>query len=180
MKKQLLFALVLIAALLLATGSATAKATRTDFTGTLYNCEGTAEPERIWETGNGPIMHIRGATGECYFVSDDLPLFNGRCTGVVDLDLNLSTGSGRDRATFIKYPYGKNGTLEGVAITHYTNFVGSMRGVGHGTGELAGMMYFGDYVQVVPLPEDPPPASVGCEVAEVYTMTGVLLDIRGD
>ena len=180
MKKQLLFTLVLIAILLLATSSAAAKTTRrTEFTGTLYNCAGTAEPERMWETGNGPILHVRGMPGECFFASDDLPLFNGKCTGVVDLDLNLSTGTGNDLTTFTKFPIGVDGTLEGHVATHYSNFVGSMKGVGHGTRDLAGVKYFGDYVQI-PIPEDPPPDFVDCEVIEVYTMTGVLLDTRGD
>ena len=178
-----IFALALIAILLLATGSAAAKSPRrTEFTGMFFHCApAPTTMEREWYTGGTPgeplVWHVRGwqpFLGR--FVSGDLPLFNGTSIGSGDGDIKLDTGSGTLRGRFSKQPIGEDGMLEGTLVGHYTNFLATMRAVGHGTGDLKGVTYFGDYVQLTEIPT--PPA--GCDAFEAYAITGVLLDTRGD
>ena len=178
MKRQLLFALVLIAALLLATGSVAAKDTRTPFTGFYYGCvEDPPPPADRWTTGNGRVLHVRGEPGFGYARSET-DLYNAYTTGPSNYDLNLVNGSGGFQGNFLKKVDGVDGGWQGTAGGHFKDGLLYINVVGHGWGELAGMKYFAKFVPA----EDPPPLEDGlCPqgVGDVSAVTGVILDPHG-
>ena len=178
MKKQVLFVFVLIATLLVATGSAAAKATRTEFRGTYYNCGPTGPPAKVWETGDGRVLHMRGSPGRGYATSTH-DYYNATNEDLASYDLNLVTGSGGLHGTFEKTvtTKGINGGWQGTFGGHFKNGLAYLSIVGHGTGELAGMKYFAKFVPITPLP-----AVHLClpgELAGLSEVTGVILDMRG-
>jgi hypothetical protein len=174
MKKQITFALALIAVLVLATGSAAAKATQREFTGYYFNCGPRGDPERMWTTGDGQVLHVRGAPNFGYARSDN-DLYNAYTETVGNFDLNQVTGSGSLRATFIKY-VDVGGTWEGVGAGPFVDFLAYLSVAGHGTGELAGMKYFARFAPTVEHPGFVDPCPGGA--ADVSFVTGVILDTR--
>ena len=179
MKKQLLFTVLLIAILLLATSSAAAKSPkRTPFTGIYYTCE-TIDPGEVWYTGGTPeeprVLHQRGNTSVGRATSDE-PLYNADNTSVGNLNLNLVTGSGGLHGTFEKNVDVVDGGWKGHWAGHFTDFLATIKIIGRGTGDLAGMKYFATFEQLTYIP-DPDP----CEGAETaYAVTGVILNAHGD
>jgi hypothetical protein len=108
-------------------------ATRTQFEGFIYGCDGTPpESERVTPGG---VLHFLASTNLNLWVTGD-PLIDGFALNTVDANINLKTGSGVAHVENVIRPDAVAGTWE----IHTTVKIGEGGfGVGHGTGELAGM-----------------------------------------
>lgn len=113
---------------------AAAAPTRIPFAGVFYPCGGTNGEE--WVGGN--VYHFRDSENDNLWVTGN-PLIDGPEVNFVNGDINLTTGTGRAHPRSTIYPVAVDGTWQ----LEITVFVGESgltgRGVGHGTGELAGM-----------------------------------------
>jgi hypothetical protein len=125
---------VLIMALLVIPGSAVAQAIKTDFVGTSTGT-GTVDPGVM--TFPGGNVHIRGMVIGFLEESSD-PRASGTNTVVMNANWD-SDWTGPMWGTFLVV--NEYGTWEGT----YTGVMGAggshIRGVAHGTGELAGLIY---------------------------------------
>ena len=179
MKKQLLFTLVLIAILLLATGSAAAKATKTEFSYTLYICSQDT-PEKEWSSGkppDGQVYHWKGQGSIGRFISTEegMEWWDGVVPAVSDGKIKLATSNGSMHAAFEKQFDNEfvTGTFAGSVVAHATAGVWHMWGGGHGTGDLEGWQYFADGIQLAKVPPgDPCPGGA----INSYAMTAILID----
>ena len=181
--RTIIFAVALIAILIVATGSAAAKATKTDFSYTLFTCT-LDTPDEEWWTGGTPddpaVYHWRGQNsfGFCVSTDENVPWFNGTVPGRSSADVKLPSFTGNVHGTFTKhFDNEKKGTFEGTWVGKFTDGVLSFKAVAHGTGDLARMKYFVDLVQVfgddIPDGDDPCPGVA----AGVYAASAVLLEL---
>ncbi len=154
-KRMVWIGLALVVMLLLAAGSASARATRTPIAYTMFSCA-VLDPGTEWYSGDEPILHVRGRVIEQIIVSDDIRLA-GSATVAGGFNINLATGSGNVvHGTWTLQPDAVDGTWEGTWSGHWTAMVLSARIIGHGTGDLAGLKMFGT-LQSIEIPVDPPP-----------------------
>jgi hypothetical protein len=184
MKRQLLFAVVLIASLLLATGSAAAKATRTEFSYTLFICS-MDEPDKQWTTGkppDGQVYHWRGQNNFGRFVSTEegMEWWNGTVPGRSSGDVKVDNSAGTMHGTFEKqFENGVNGTFAGPVHAKLTDdgLWHIWGGFVRGTGDLEGVLYHADGIQLTQVPPgDPCPE----DALTAYAMTAVLIDTHGN
>ena len=185
MNKQMrmtVFVIAVIAILVLATGSAAAKATKTEFSYTLFTCY-LETPEKEWFTGDppeGPVYHWRGQGSFGYFVSTGPPVdwWEGTVTGVSSGDVKFATFTGNVHGTFEKVFDNDivTGTFAGTWVGDFTGGVLSFSAVGHGTGDLDGMKYFVDLVQLDEIPDPDPCGGEG----SAYAASAVLLAPHGN
>jgi hypothetical protein len=175
MKKQtrlIILVFALIAILLLATGFASARATRTPFSGTEFFCF-ASPPERQWYTHDGEVWHVRGQILETLIESDEVRVAGINTVGY-NFDLNLATGSGRIFGTFNIQPDAVDGTWEGIHFGRFSDYVASGFAVGHGTGALAGQLLTVKNQQI-DIPDDPP-----CAAGGAGSTTGYILNPHGE
>ena len=181
MKKQLLFALVLIAALLVATGSAAAKAKKTEFLYTLYDCS-EEPPDEEWFTGKPPnhlVYHFRDQRSEGIFVSadPDFAWFNGSVNGVASGHVKLATNRGRAWGTFVKHFDNEfvTGTYEGNCFASIKDGAMTFRCIGYGTGDLEGTKYIprSTPLDYIPLPDPCPGGSMAA-----HSVNAIYIDMR--
>jgi hypothetical protein len=164
-RTKILAGVVLLAAVLLITGIAYAKATKTPVTGTTEVVpRGSAEREWIDDDG---ILHIRGESAD-YVFSGDLV---GTGLGVVNINIDPLTGNGDESGySTSELTWGElSGTFEGSFSVTYTGGVGVGHGVYHGTGDFAGMKLMEDFT--VDLTIGPP---------YVVNFEGIILDPHGE
>ena len=167
-RTKILIVVILLVAGLLITGPAEAKAKKTDVTGTTYVTPSEEPPPlKRWIDDDG-ILHIRGSVSEYVYEGDLVGI--GR--GLVNLDLDLSTGDGHESGySTSELTWGDlSGTFAGLFEVTYTGFVGIGHGVYHGTGDFAGMKLFQDFTVFLDLIAGPP--------YEVIT-EGTILDPHG-
>jgi hypothetical protein len=178
MKKKILLVLALIAILAVTTGPAAAKATKTEFSYTLFVCS-IGPTEKEWFTGeppDGPVYHWRGQASFGYFSSNDLEWWNGTVPGLSHGDVKYATFTGNVHGTFVKQFDNEfvTGTFEGTWGGKFTNGLLAFSAHAHGTGDLAGMKYSVDLVQLTDaLPDDPCPGGGGT----AYAASAVLLEL---
>jgi len=174
-KRMVWIGLALVVMLLLAAGSASARATRTPIAYTMFSCA-VLDPGTEWYSGDGSTVHVRGRVHKVINVSDDVRLA-GPGTLVGGFDLNLVTGTGNGRGTWSVQPDDVEGTWEGTWSGHWTvtdNW--SSRVVGHGSGDLAGLKIFAD-VYTIEIPIDPPSP---CAAFGADAVSGEILDPHGE
>ena len=162
-RTKILAGVVLLAAVLLITGIAWAKATKTPVTGiTEVFPRGSAVREWVDDDG---IWHVRGEVVD-YVFSGDLV---GEGVGVVNINLDISTGNGDESgySTSELTWEGLSGTFEGSFSVTYTEWVGVGHGVYHGTGDFAGMKLMEDFTIVLVEPY-------------VVNFDGIILDPHGE
>ena len=90
MKRQqhlVLVTLALVAAFLLLAGPVAARATKTEFTATVWEME-RGDPEREWFTKNGDILHKRGQPCSRPITGD----IEGTMSAINNLNLDVVTG----------------------------------------------------------------------------------------
>jgi hypothetical protein len=140
-RTKILAGVVLLAAVLLITGIAYAKATKTPVTGTA-DVHPTGIVEREWIDDDG-IWHMRGASSKLVFSGDLV----GEGSSVINLNLDMLTGNGDESGHSISQLTwnGLSGTFEGSFSVTYTGGVGVGHGVYHGTGDFAGMKLMEDF-----------------------------------
>ena len=140
-RTKIIASVLLLVAVMLITGIAWAKATKTPVTGTTEVLP-TGNLEREWIDDNG-IWHIRGASSKLVFSGDLV----GEGTAVVNLNLDMLTGNGEESGHSISQLSwgGLSGTFEGSFSVTYTAGVGDGHGVYHGTGDFAGMKLMEDF-----------------------------------
>ena len=167
-RTKILVGLLLLASVLIITGIAWAKATKTTVTGTTYVTPSEQPPLREWIDEDG-IWHVRGEVSN-YIYEGDL---EGTGVGIVNLNLDFSTGDGDESgySTSVMSWDGLGGTFEGSFNTIYTGWVGVGHGVYHGTGDFAGMKLMEDFVIDFTVTPDPP---------YVVIFNGIILDPHGE
>ena len=166
-RTKILAGVILLAAVLLITGIAWAKATKPPVTGTtLVTPRGIALMEWIDEDG---IWHIRGEVADYEFFGD----LEGVGVGVVNINLDFSTGNGDESGySTSELTWGElSGTFEGRFSVTYTGWVGIGHGVYHGTGDFAEMKLMEDFTINLADPEAPP---------YVVDFEGFILDPHGE
>jgi len=168
-RTKILAGVVLLAAVLIITGIAWAKATKTAVTGiTLVTPREEHEPLREWIDDDG-IWHVRGEVADYVHVGD----LEGTGVGVVNLNLEVDpfTGNGDESGySTSEMTWGElSGTFEGRFSVTYTGWVGVGHGVYHGTGDFAGMKLMEDFT--VDLTVGPP---------YVVNFEGIILDPHGE
>ena len=176
-------ALALIAILLLATGSAAAKATKIEFSYTQFTCS-TGTPERMWfsgETPEGPALHWRGMPSIARLVSTDADApwwFDGAHNPAVgNADVKFPAYTGHVHGTFVLEFDNKPGTIEGTWGGKMINGILSFTGIGHGAGGLGGTKFRVDLVQLTEIP----PGDLCPERAlYAYAATAELVDTHGE
>ncbi len=131
-------------------GRANAQAARTSFTAIDAACSVT--PGTQWVSGN--VLHIRGEVEDKRIASAD-PMVNGSERAVVNVDLNLVTGSGNGWGTVLVRPDTINGTFTGTFSGAITADVFSGSGVAQGTGTLEGYTLMGTFQQIQPSANQP-------------------------
>lgn len=110
---------------------------RIPFSGVFYPCGGTSGEEFL--TGN--VLHFRDAENANLWVTGN-PLLDGPEVNVVNGDINLRTGTGVAHPRTTVHPVAVDGTWQ-IQITVVIGASGlTAHGVGHGTGDLAGMTIF--------------------------------------
>jgi hypothetical protein len=110
---------------------------RIAFSGVFYPCGGTNGEEFV--TGN--VLHFRDAENSNLWSTGN-PLLDGPEVNVVNGDINLMTGTGVAHPRTTVHPVAVDGTWE-IQITVTVGPTGlTGHGVGHGTGDLAGMTIF--------------------------------------
>ena len=182
MKKQVFLALALIAILLLATGSAAARATREPFTGQFFGCAlvDPQPPDREWYSG-GPdgarFWHVRGMPMGGRAMSSH-PWYNADTRSRGNWDIELATLSGTGNAKFVKIVDGENRGWEGQITAKISNGLWTLKIVGHGTGELAGNKYFATFTPIPPpfdVPDDLVIPDYCGDVTDAYDVDGEFL-----
>lgn len=114
-----------------------ASSERIPFSGVFYPCGGTNGEEFV--TGN--VLHFRDASNSNLWVTGN-PLLDGPEVNVVNGDINLKTGTGVAHPRTTVHPVAVDGTWQ-IQITVVVGATGlTAHGVGHGTGDLAGMTIF--------------------------------------
>ncbi len=168
-KRILLLVLVMLIASLIMLTPAGATATRTPFTAMEATC--SVAPGNVTISGN--VLHIRGQTNTNRVISADATQ-TGTNSVVVNVDLDLVSGSGGAHGTFSLNPDAFSGTWEGSWSGPFTDFVFSGQAVGHGTGELAGKKVMVKLRDIDPsgLSENPCPGPA----INASMVTGVVLD----
>jgi len=157
-RKIAVLCLAALTTVLLVTGHAWARATKTEFEGEQVSFTPFEPPDKMWFTGlDNPspnskvILHIRGVVNYNIFQADD-PRMDGEA--FVTLDINIEVlgfimtpqgpapifGDGTFHVTTVFYPWDIDGTWECSGAGTFTDGVGSGRQVGHGTGELEGQV----------------------------------------
>jgi len=168
-RTKILAGVVLLAAVLIITGIAWGKATKSDVTGiTLVTPREEHEPLREWIDDDG-IWHVRGEVADYEFLGD----LEGIGVGVVNINLDLLTGNGDESGySTSELTWGElSGTFEGRFSVTYTEWVGVGHGVYHGTGDFAGMKLMEDFTIDLADPDAPP---------YVVNFEGIILDPHGE
>ena len=143
-RTKILAGVVLLAAVLLITGIAWAKATKTPISGT-QTVQSTGAPERLWVDDEG-ILHYRGLPGVMTFPSGDVI---GTGSYVVNVNLDPATGNGDESGTATAdLTWGElSGTIEGRFTGTYTAGISYGTGVYHGIGgDFVGMKMMWSYI----------------------------------
>lgn len=155
-RKIAVLCLAALTTVLLVTGHASARATKTEFTGEQISFVPFQPPAKMWFTGgNNPnsklIMHIRGVVNYNIFEADD-PRMCGEAYVTLNIDIEVLGfimtpegpvpvfGDGTFHVTTVFCPWDIEGTWECSGAGTFTDGVGSGRQVGHGTGELEGQV----------------------------------------
>jgi hypothetical protein len=162
--------LILVAMLLLATGSAAARPKETPFEVIAYICE-IGPPAQEW-VSDGTVLHQRGVVIHSIMVSDE-PRMNGHLVDVLHQDLDTITGDGRiwGRGTYVT----ELGVWHGVWKGAYTNFAITTHAIAQGSHGLAGQAFYWDG-QDIPVPEgDPCPNGA----LQALYATGAITDHKG-
>jgi hypothetical protein len=106
------------------------------YTTYMAKCAETA-PEQVWVTGQ--VLHLKGVVTTGRTFGD--PYFAGTFKNTVDIELNMTTGTGNVHGYGKIMPDAYDGTWQG---GHFTgpilNFMYSGQGIDYGTGELQGLM----------------------------------------
>ena len=167
-RTKILAGVVLLAVVLLITGIVWAKATKTAVTGITLVTPSEQEPLREWIDDDG-IWHVRGEVADYEFLGDLV----GTGVGVVNLNLDLSTGNGDESGySTSELTWGElSGTFEGHFSVTYTGWVGVGHGVYHGTGDFAGMKLMEDFTIDFTVTPEPP---------YVVNFEGIILDPHGE
>jgi hypothetical protein len=159
-------ALALVNMLVLATGSASALATMTEYTGIEYLVQVHNQGEWTFPNGN---VHVRGAVHEYYDETDD-PRITGHFTIVANVNWDAN-GAGNSWGTYrrvVDCEDGGVGIWEGTWTgKHYAGGGNTIHGVGHG---ISGCVEGLKQKQTV---ESPGAGQVG-------TVTGRVLDPHGE
>ena len=143
-RTQILAGVVLLATVLLITGIAWAKATKTPISGT-QTLAVSGDPVRFWVDDEG-IIHYRGLPGVMTFPSGDV---TGRGSYVVNVNLDTVTGNGDESGTAtLDLTWGDlSGIVEGRFSGIYTAGTSNGTGVYHGTGgDFVGMKMMWSYI----------------------------------
>lgn len=110
---------------------------RVPFSGVFYPCGGTSGEEFV----AGNVLHFRDAENYNLWATGN-PLLDGPEVNVVNGDINLKTGTGVAHPRTTVHPVAVDGTWQ-IQITVAVGATGlTAHGVGHGTGDLAGMTIF--------------------------------------
>jgi len=172
MKKQtriVLFALALVATLLLAAVPAAARPRVTRFVTTAYTCVWEA-PFREWISEDG-VLHQRGVILYNEYRSDE-PRVTGSEIGYGHLDVDLNTGN------TVMWGHTTLLTSEGTWFTDMTGGIAAEGAFSHVTGYggdgLEGYVISWKGRQLFPPFEDPP-----CDPIMVVEMTGVIRPGKG-
>lgn len=157
-----------MATVLIVTGVAWAKATKTAVTGTIYVIPSGLSPVREWTEDDG-IWHVRGEVAN-YIHEGDI---EGTGVGVVNLNLDFATGNGDESGYSISVMNWDelSGTFDGSFKVIYTGWVGVGYGVYHGTGDFAGTKLIEDFVIDFTVTPDLP---------YIVTFDGIILDPHGE
>ena len=142
-RTKILAGVVLLVAVLLITGIAWAKATKTPISGT-QTVQSTGTPVRFWVDDEG-IVHYRGLPGVMTFSGDVV----GTGSFVVNANLDTVTGNGDESGTATAdLAWGElSGTIEGRFSGTYTAGISYGTGVYHGTGgDFLGMKMMWSYI----------------------------------
>ena len=164
-RTKILVGLVLLIAVMLITGIAWGKATKTPVTGTtLVYPRGIAEKEWIDDDG---ILHIRGGQADYIFLGE----LTGTGVGVVNLNIDPIMGIGDESGYSIsELTWGElKGTFQGSFSVTYTYGIGIGHGVYHGTGDFAGMKLMEDFTVDLTTPEP-----------YIVNFEGIVLDPHGE
>lgn len=137
-KRRLLVSTAVASAFALALVSPVAAAPeRIPFAGVFYPCGGTNGAEFV----SGNVLHFRTAENNNLWATGN-PLLDGPEVNVVNGNINLKTGTGVAHPRTTVYPVAVDGTWEiQITVTVGTDGL-TAHGVGHGTGDLAGMTIF--------------------------------------
>ncbi len=139
----MLTGMLLLTIVMLITGIAWAKATKTPISGT-QTVQSTGTPARLWVDDEG-ILHYRGLPGVMTFPSGDV---TGTGSYVVNVNLDLATGNGDESgAATLNLTWGElSGTIEGRFTGIYTAGISNGTGVYHGiSGDFVGMKMMWSY-----------------------------------
>ncbi len=160
-RRAMWVALALIGLLLLATGSASARATRTEYTG-IETAGPLIEPGK-WTYPNGHV-HVRGLVQELYDVTDDARV-TGTLILVANSNLDANMVAGNLWGTWSREVVCDGGGVwEGTWTgQQYADGTGIVHGVGHGVSGCAKGL---ELRQTVEYPSG--------------TITGIILDPHGE
>jgi hypothetical protein len=168
----------LIAVLVLATGSATAKATKMRFSYSLFTCR-MDEPLWDWYSGGDPPTeyHARGQISFGHFVSSEVDWWHGTNPGIGNLDVKWPSFTGNARGVFAKmFNDEKVGKLGGRWVGKLTEGAFELWAVAWGSGDLEGIKYTAHCVPAIePPPHDDPCVDYGAPAINVYDCTAVLV-----
>jgi hypothetical protein len=167
-RNRTLAGVVLLAAVLLATGIVWAKATKTPIAGT-QSLAVSGAPVRYWVDDEG-IAHYRGLPSVFVFTSGDL---DGIGESVVNVDVDLLTYDGHVSGPgTVDARWGElEGTFEGRLTGTYAAGICDGMAVYHGTsGDFVGMKMMMSFSYALGDPEDPWPT----------TYQGIILDPHGE
>ena len=143
-RTKMLTGMLLLTIVMLITGIAWAKATKTPISGT-QTVQSTGTPERLWVDDEG-ILHYRGLPGMMTFPSGDV---TGAGSFVVNVNLDPATGNGDESGmATADLTWGElSGTLEGRYTGKYTAGVSHGKGVYHGiSGDFLGKKIMLSYI----------------------------------
>jgi len=166
-RNKTLAGVILLAAVLLITGIAWAEATKIPVTGTMSSDPDIGSAESEWVDDDG-VWHIRGMSSELTFLGD----LEGEGTGVVNFNIDLSTGNGDEYGEWSdsELTWGElSGGFEGRYSMTYTDFVGIGHAAYQGTGDFDGMKFMTDFT--IDLTIGPP---------YVVNFEGIILDPHGE
>ncbi len=167
-RTNILAGVVLLTIVLLITGIAWGKATKTPISGTL-TVQMAGPPMRYWVDEQG-IAHYRGLPSVYDFISGDL---DGTGSSVVNVDVDLATGNGHESgAATYNVTWGElSGDFEGRLTGTYTAGICTGTAVYHGiSGDFVGMKMMMSYSYVLGIPGEPWPV----------TYQAIVLDPHGE
>lgn len=173
MNRQRIFTSIVFALVITVLGVTTAIAKPTAIEVEAAECTvEIIEPGREWIDEDN-IYHLRGRVTKNIKVSD-YPLMNGTDIVEINLNVNMTDGSGDGFGSGAFYPDGEDDMFRGVWTGEFNGFVLTGRVVSHGTGSLVPMKGEATFEPITD------PSEVPCEGWEPMRFVGVITDPLGE